>query len=37
MLHPIVEWAGGKSRIIDKLLSKCPKKFNKYYEPLSGG
>lgn len=37
MLHPIVKWAGGKTQIIEKLLAKCPKKFNKYYEPFVGG
>ncbi len=36
-LHPIVKWAGGKTQLLDKLTAKCPKKFNKYYEPFIGG
>lgn len=36
-LHPIVKWAGGKTQLLPKLVSKCPKKFNKYYEPFVGG
>lgn len=36
-LHPILKWAGGKTQLLDKLISKCPKKYNKYYEPFVGG
>lgn len=36
-MHPFVKWAGGKSQILDKLILKCPKTFNCYYEPFIGG
>jgi len=36
-LHPVVKWAGGKTQLLPLLISKCPKKFNKYYEPFVGG
>ncbi len=34
---PIVKWAGGKTRILDKLLSRRPVEFRRYYEPFMGG
>ncbi len=35
--RPILKWAGGKQQLLPKLLSKTPKKFNRYIEPFFGG
>jgi DNA adenine methylase len=35
--RPILKWAGGKTQMLDVLLSSAPKKFNKYIEPFFGG
>lgn len=37
MANPIVQWPGGKRQLIDEIVSKMPKKFNRYYEPFFGG
>lgn len=37
LLHPIVKWAGGKTQLLEYLISKCPKKYNRYFEPFVGG
>lgn len=34
---PILKWAGGKTQMLDVLLPKIPKKYNKYIEPFFGG
>ncbi len=34
---PFVKWAGGKRQIVDKLIDRVPKAFNKYIEPFLGG
>lgn len=36
-LKPFVKWVGGKRQILNEILSRMPKKFNKYYEPFVGG
>jgi DNA adenine methylase len=35
-LKPVLKWAGGKRQIIERLVERMPKKFNKYYEPFIG-
>ncbi len=35
--RPFLKWAGGKTQIINELLSKSPQKFGKYIEPFVGG
>lgn len=35
--RPVLKWAGGKTQMIDVLVSNMPKKFNKYIEPFIGG
>ena len=35
--RPFVKWAGGKTQILDQLLSRVPEHFGKYYEPFLGG
>lgn len=34
---PILKWAGGKTQLLDKLISKIPNGFNQYIEPFIGG
>ena len=37
MNKPILKWVGGKTQIIDKILSKFPQKINTYHEIFLGG
>jgi len=37
IVKPVIKWVGGKTQIIDKVLSKFPKKIQNYYEPFLGG
>ena len=34
---PILKWAGGKTQLLEHLLPKIPKEYNKYIEPFIGG
>ena len=34
---PILKWAGGKTQMLDILVSNAPKQYNKYIEPFVGG
>lgn len=34
---PFLKWVGGKTQILDNVLSKIPKKFNNYHELFLGG
>jgi DNA adenine methylase len=34
---PIVKWAGGKSKLLDALMSRMPARFGSYFEPFLGG
>lgn len=34
---PIVKWAGGKTRLLPRLLARVPTQFGRYYEPFMGG
>jgi DNA adenine methylase len=34
---PIVKWAGGKTRLLPRLLARVPLGFRRYYEPFIGG
>lgn len=34
---PFLKWVGGKTQIIDKILSKIPTEFDNYHEPFLGG
>ena len=36
-MHPFVKWAGGKTQLLDKLVSFMPKEYNHYFEPFIGG
>lgn len=34
---PFVKWAGGKTQLLDKLISYLPNQFDHYFEPFVGG
>ena len=34
---PFIKWVGGKSRILDSLITSLPKNYNNYFEPFVGG
>lgn len=36
-IRPILKWAGGKTQLLQDILSKFPKKYNKFIEPFFGG
>jgi DNA adenine methylase len=36
-LRPIVRWAGGKSVMVTKLAALLPRRWNRYFEIMSGG
>jgi DNA adenine methylase len=37
MIKPIIKWVGGKTQILDKVLSKFPTHLNNYHEIFLGG
>jgi DNA adenine methylase len=37
MNKPILKWVGGKTQIIDKIVSRFPEKINTYHEIFLGG
>lgn len=36
-VHPFVKWAGGKTQLLDAIISHLPETFNRYFEPFVGG
>lgn len=34
---PFLKWVGGKTQIMDDIISKVPKEMNNYHEPFLGG
>lgn len=34
---PFVKWAGGKTQLLEKLESRMPTSYGRYYEPFIGG
>ena len=34
---PLLKWAGGKTQILDKIISEFPKNMNNYHEIFLGG
>ncbi|RMG43212.1 MAG: DNA adenine methylase [Candidatus Dadabacteria bacterium] len=34
---PFIKWAGGKSQLLEELINRVPKHFNRYFEPFLGG
>jgi DNA adenine methylase len=34
---PILKWVGGKTQLMNNILSKMPKEINNYHEPFVGG
>jgi DNA adenine methylase len=37
VVKPLLKWIGGKTQILDVILSKFPREINTYYEPFIGG
>ena len=37
ILHPFVKWAGGKTQLLDVIVSHMPENYGRYYEPFVGG
>ncbi len=35
--RPVLKWAGGKTQILEYLLTRTPKNYGKYIEPFIGG
>jgi len=35
--RPFIKWAGSKTKVLSKLYSYVPEKFEDYYEPFLGG
>ncbi len=35
--EPFVKWAGGKRQLLERLESRMPDAYNRYYEPFIGG
>jgi DNA adenine methylase len=35
--RPFLKWAGGKTQLLPKLLSRVPSNYNRYFEPFLGG
>ncbi len=36
MVKPVLKWAGGKTQLLDELVSNFPDSFNSYHEPMIG-
>ncbi len=37
VVRPILKWAGGKHQLLQQLMQKIPRDFNRYIEPFLGG
>jgi DNA adenine methylase len=37
MKSPIIQWAGGKKKLLDTILKNAPQSYRNYYEPFIGG
>lgn len=35
--RPVLKWAGGKAKLVPKILARLPTKIETYYEPFVGG
>jgi DNA adenine methylase len=36
-VRPVLKWAGGKSRLLPRILAELPERIDTYYEPFVGG
>lgn len=34
---PVLRWAGGKTKLLDDLVARAPRKYARYFEPFAGG
>lgn len=37
MIKPVLKTVGGKTRLLDELISRVPSKYGRYFEPFFGG
>lgn len=37
LLRPFIRWAGGKSRLLPRILPHVPDRIENYFEPFLGG
>ena len=35
-MSPVLKWAGGKTQLLEELMSKVPQTYNTYFEPFIG-
>lgn len=36
-MKPVIKWAGGKRQLLNQILCRMPRGYNRYYEPFLGG
>ena len=36
VMSPVLKWAGGKTQLLEELMSKVPQTYNTYFEPFIG-
>lgn len=36
-ITPVIKWAGGKTQLLEQIITKMPSTYNHYYEPFIGG
>lgn len=34
---PVIKWVGGKTKLLNELLTRMPDRFGRYFEPFAGG
>ena len=36
-MSPVLKWAGGKTQLLDSIISRFPRTYERYFEPFIGG